>query len=57
MGLLAGMMAAIQTQPATLAFALEQSDDELPNVGYATVYPVAVIIKIVVAQLLLIWLS
>jgi putative transport protein len=53
MGVLTGMLAGLQTQPAVLAYAVEQSDNELPNVGYATVYPVALIAKIVLAQLVL----
>jgi putative transport protein len=56
MGLLVGMVAGLQTQPAVLAFALEQSRDDLPNVGYATVYPLAMISKIILAQLLLVLL-
>jgi putative transport protein len=43
----------VQTQPAVLAFAQEQSGDDLPSVGYASVYPVAMILKIVLAQVLL----
>ena len=53
MGLLGGMLAGLQTQPAVLGFALEQTDNELPNIGYATVYPIAMIAKILMAQLLL----
>ena len=53
MGVLIGMLAALQTQPALLSFAHEQTDNELPNVGYATVYPIAIIGKILLAQLLL----
>jgi putative transport protein len=53
MALLTGMLAAIQTQPAVLAFAQEQSDDDLPSVGYARVYPIAIFLKIVLAQVLL----
>ncbi len=53
MGLLIGMLAGIQTQPAVLGFALEQTGNDLPNIGYASVYPVAIISKIVLAQLLL----
>ena len=56
MGILTGIMAGMQTQPATLAFALQQSNDEQPNIGYSIVYPIAVIAKIVIAQLLLVWL-
>jgi putative transport protein len=52
MGLLAGMVAGIQTQPAALGFALEQSQDELPNIGYAAVFPIATITKIIAGQLI-----
>ncbi|MCW5849427.1 MAG: transporter [Anaerolineae bacterium] len=52
-GLLFGVLSGLQTNPAVLSFALEQTDNDLPNVGYATVYPVATIAKIVLAQLML----
>jgi putative transport protein len=52
MGVLAGLLAGLQTQPAVLAFAQEQSGDDLPGVGYARVFPVAILLKIVLAQLL-----
>jgi putative transport protein len=51
--LLSGMLAGLQTQPAVLGFATEQAGSDLPNVGYATVYPTATIVKIVLVQLLL----
>jgi putative transport protein len=53
MGLLTGMLAGLQTQPAVLGFANEQARNDLPNVGYATVYPLAMIAKIILAQVLL----
>ncbi|GAB4569890.1 MAG: aspartate:alanine exchanger family transporter [Anaerolineae bacterium] len=53
MGMLSGMLAGLQTQPAVLGSALEQARNDLPNIGYATVYPVATIMKILLAQLLL----
>lgn len=56
MGLLTGMLAGLQTQPALLSFASEQSGDDLPSVGYASVYPIATITKIALAQLILAWL-
>ncbi len=56
-GLLTGMLAGLGTQPATLGFALQQADNELPNLGYALAFPVATITKVVVGQLLLILLS
>ena len=52
-GMLIGMLAALQTQPAVLGFSLEQSENELPNIGYALVFPIATIMKILFAQLLL----
>lgn len=53
MGLLTGMLAGLQTQPAVLGFSLEQTRNELPNIGYATVYPMAMVAKILLAQLVL----
>ncbi len=51
--LLTGTLAGLQTQPAVLAFARERAGSELPAVGYATVYPLAMLVKIVLAQVLL----
>ncbi len=53
MGLLTGMVAGMQTQSATLGFALDQAGNDLPTVGYATVYPVAMVVKIVLPPVLL----
>jgi putative transport protein len=47
-----GTLGGIHTQPAVLAFALEKSGKDLPNIGYTTVYPLATIGKIVLAQAL-----
>lgn len=52
-----GMLAGIQTQPALLGYSLDQTRSELPNVGYAAVYPIATIVKVVLAQVLLALLS
>ena len=54
--MLIGMLSALQTQPAVLGFSTEQSESEVPNVGYALVFPIATISKILFAQLLLILL-
>lgn len=48
-----GTLSGIQTQPADLAFAMEQTKNEVPSAGYAAVYPVATIAKIILAQILL----
>ncbi len=49
----AGMVAGIHTQPAVLGFALEQSKNDLPNKGYASVFPIATLTKIILAQAIL----
>ena len=55
---LMGVVAGMQTQPAVLAYASEQQrDDTEVNVGYATVVPLAMTLKIVLAPLLLRLLS
>lgn len=50
--LLGGIIAGVQTQPAALAFVSERSSTDQANVGYASVFPFATILKIVVAQVL-----
>jgi putative transport protein len=56
MSLLIGLLAGLQTQPAVLGFALEQTGNDLPNLGYASMFALAVIVKIIVAQLLVAFL-
>lgn len=53
---LLGIVSGIHTQPAALAFATAQTKNDLPNVGYASVYPVATIAKIALAQALVLLL-
>lgn len=53
MAMLTGMLAGMQTQSATLGFALDQAGNDLPTVGYITVYPMAMLVKIVLAPVLL----
>ncbi len=50
-----GMMSGIQTQPACLAFANNQTRSDAPNIAYASVYPAATVAKIVLAQILASW--
>ena len=57
MGMAIGMLGGLQTQPAVLGFTLEQANNELPNMGYAAVYPMAIIVKIIIAQVLVIILK
>lgn len=50
---LLGVLSGLHTQPAALAFAVDRTKSEQPNVGYATVFPAATIAKILLAQLVL----
>jgi putative transport protein len=50
---LAGMLSGVQTQPAVLAFVNEQAKSEQPNIGYSAVFPIAMLAKIIFAQMLL----
>jgi putative transport protein len=53
LSVLIGTTAGLQTQPAVLAYALEKTGRDRPNVGYTTVFPFAMIAKILLAQALL----
>jgi putative transport protein len=55
-GLAIGMMAAVHTQPAVQAYAVSQAKNDLPNHGYAMAFPMATIAKILIAQLLVVFL-
>lgn len=55
LSVLVGTLSGIQTQPAVLAFAEEKTGNDLPAVGYATVFPIAMIAKILFAQIVLQW--
>ena len=47
-----GFVAGLQTQPACLAFASNLTKSENTNIAYASIYPAAMIAKIILAQLL-----
>ncbi len=53
MSLVLGMVAGIHTQPAVLGWALEETGNDIPNAGYASVYPAATLAKLVLVQLLI----
>jgi putative transport protein len=57
MGVVIGMLGGLLTQPAVLGFTVEQANNELPNTGYASVYPMAIIAKIIIAQLIVMLLK
>ena len=54
LNVLYGILAGMYTQPVVLGYANQQTRNELPNVGFATVYPLATVLKIVLAQVLLV---
>jgi len=56
MSLLMGLVAGLHTQSAVLGFATEQTENDLPNLGYASAFALAGIEKIILAQLLVAFL-
>lgn len=54
LNVLFGIVAGMHTQPVVLGYANQQTRNELPNVGFAAVYPLATILKILLAQALLV---
>jgi putative transport protein len=53
MGRLIGILAAIMTQPGLLPFVEQRVGDDRPAAGYAQAYPMSLIAKIIVAQILM----
>jgi len=53
---LVGLMSGTYTDPAALAFSTKYLDSDIPTQAYATVYPLVTIIRIFVAQLLILLL-
>jgi putative transport protein len=50
---LIGSLSGLQTQPAALSFSTARASAEKVQLGYASVYPLATILKIILVQLLL----
>jgi putative transport protein len=48
-----GMLGGTQTQPAILSYIGELSKSESPNAAYAAIMPIAMLMKIIMAQVLL----
>jgi putative transport protein len=53
---LGGMLAGGTTNPPALSFVNNLCRSESPTLAYATVYPLATLLRITVAQVLSIWL-
>lgn len=49
----AGMMAGSTTDPPALAYANSMSSDDSPSVAYATVYPLTMFLRVLVAQIMI----
>lgn len=51
-----GFIAGSHTDPPALAFANQTANNDAPSVGYSTVYPLTMFLRILTAQLILIFL-
>jgi putative transport protein len=49
---LMGLMAGAATNPAVLTFAEDRTENDLPLMAYSTVFPVAMVTKIIIGELL-----
>jgi putative transport protein len=54
---LMGLMAGSTTDPPALAYANQTANNNAPAVGYSTVYPVTMFLRILTAQLLILILA
>lgn len=52
---LIGVLSGSMTNPPALAYSNEQTSCDLPSVGYATVYPLTMFLRVLSAQLLIIF--
>ncbi len=50
---LTGVLSGASTNPPALAFSSEQTTTDAPSIGYATVYPLAMFLRVLAAQLLI----
>jgi len=51
------LMGMVANQPAILDFAMTRCGNKIPEFGFSMIFPIAVIMKIIIAQLLYIILS
>jgi len=54
---ISGLLAGASTDPPALAFAIQTAGSDSPSVTYATVYPLTMILRIVAAQLLILFFT
>ena len=50
---LIGVLSGASTNPPALAYSTEQTTSDAPSVGYATVYPMSMFLRVLAAQLLI----
>ena len=54
---LMGLIAGSTTDPPALAYANTTAGNDAPSVGYATVYPLSMFLRVVTAQLLIVFFA
>ena len=54
---LIGVMAGATTDPPALAYSIALAGNDIPSVGYATVYPLTMFLRVLSAQLLILFLA
>ena len=54
--LLMGIMAGASTDPPALAYSTMASGNDIPSIGYSTVYPLSMFLRIVTAQIIILML-
>lgn len=54
---ISGLLAGASTDPPALAFAIQTAGNDSPSVTYATVYPLTMILRILAAQLLVLFFT
>ncbi len=50
--LLLGILSGVQTQPACIAYVNEEIKNSVPNYGYSMVFPISMITKIILVQII-----
>lgn len=54
--LMMGIMAGATTDPPALAYSTSTANNDIPSVGYSTVYPLSMFLRIVTAQIIILML-
>ncbi|MCQ2111815.1 MAG: putative transporter [Bacteroidaceae bacterium] len=54
--LIMGIMAGATTDPPALAYSTQQAGNDIPSIGYSTVYPLSMFLRIITAQIIILTL-